>query len=182
MSANGSSYIRAIFNVNQTNSNWGLAPRVASLFIPRGVGNEVSREFNLLYRFHSIQSENESIWVTKLIEGVFEGQDVPNLTPEQFFVGLITWMQKIPNEPLKRTVNHLVRNADGSYNDADLVAILQGAIDDPAGMYTVEERACLISLTLGEPQGASAPIISLRSSSPWKWQLSYKLGIGTLLL
>lgn len=106
----------------------------------------VSREFNLLYRFHSIQSENESKWVTALMESIFPGQDIPSLTPAQFFAGLIGWMQKVPDEPLKRTFDNLVRNADGSYKDEDLVAILQGAIDDPAGTYNFA-RASLIDFT-----------------------------------
>lgn len=106
-----------------------------SIFFPRGVGNTVSREFNLLYRFHSIQSENEIAWTTGFIEKMFPGQDVPNLSSEQFFAGLIKWMMAIPDDPLKRTLNDLVRNEDGSYNDGDLMAILRGAIDDPAGMW-----------------------------------------------
>lgn len=104
--------------------------------LPRGVGNQVSREFNLLYRFHSVQSENESKWTTELMEEMFPGQDVPNLTKDEFFMGLIRWMMSIPDDPLERTIGKLVRNADGSYRDEDLVAILKGAIDDPAGMET----------------------------------------------
>lgn len=64
---------------------------------------------------------------------MFPGQDVPNMSPEKFFAGLGRWMQSIPDDPMKRTFNYLVRNEDGSYNDKDLVEILQGAIADPAG-------------------------------------------------
>lgn len=102
--------------------------------IPCGVGNTVSREFNLLYRFHSIQSEKEAAWVTKFMQELFPGEDVPNMPRERFFLGLRTWMAAIPEEPLKRTFNGLKRNPDGSYNDVDLMKILREAIDDPAGM------------------------------------------------
>lgn len=102
--------------------------------IPRGVGNTVSREFNLLYRFHSIQSEKEAAWVTYFMEALFPGEDIPNLTREKFFEVLRAWMAAIPEEPLHRTFDGLTRNADGSYNDDDLMGILRAAIDDPAGM------------------------------------------------
>lgn len=73
------------------------------------------------------------------MEEMFHGQDVPNLTTEQFIAGLIRWMISIPTDPLKRTIGGLVRNADGSYNDDDLMKILRQAIDDPAGMWILSE-------------------------------------------
>ncbi|KAL0633266.1 hypothetical protein Q9L58_007819 [Maublancomyces gigas] len=136
-------YLRAIYNVNQTTSTWGLGPRVETPIIagsnapiiPRGVGNTVSREFNLLYRFHSVQSEREAACVTKTITDMFGDADVPNLSGREFFTGLGKWMNSIPNEPLDRVVPGLVRNKDNSYNDADLTAILSEAIDDAAGSF-----------------------------------------------
>lgn len=136
------SYVRAIFNVNQAPSNWSIELRKPAPgstippipYIPRGVGNTVSREFNLLYRFHSIQSEKEAAWVTEFFEEIFPGKDIPNMSREEYFDGLRKWAMSIPEEPLDRTFAKLKRNADGSYNDADLMRILREAIDDPAGM------------------------------------------------
>lgn len=134
--------MRAIFNVNQSTSNWSIelrkpapgseSPPLPS--IPRGVGNHVSREFNLLYRFHSIQSEKESLWLTQFMQEIFPGEDIPNLSREKFFQGLRDWQMGIPEEPLDRTFSKLTRNADGSYNDGDLMAIFSEGIDDVAGM------------------------------------------------
>lgn len=137
------SYLRAIYNVNQTTSTWSLGPRELTPnvpggnipIIPRGVGNIVSREFNLLYRFHSVQSEKEAVSITEGFKKIFGDVDIPNLDGREFFMGLIKWMQSIDQDPRKRTIPGLVRNADGRYNDADLTGILSAAIDDPASMY-----------------------------------------------
>lgn len=103
--------------------------------IPSGVGNIVSREFNLLYRFHSVQSEKEAEVITADFKKIFgEDVDIPNLNRKDFLTGLFRWMSSIPDDPMKRTIPGLVRNVDGSYNDRDLSAILSAAIDDPAGM------------------------------------------------
>lgn len=56
------------------------------------------------------------------------------MSREEYFEGLRNWAMSIPEEPLDRTFGKLTRNADGSYNDVDLMRILRDAIDDPAGL------------------------------------------------
>jgi linoleate 10R-lipoxygenase len=52
-------YVRVILNLNRTNSTWTLDPRLekgknfSSDGTPRGIGNQVSAEFSLAYRWHS---------------------------------------------------------------------------------------------------------------------------------
>ena len=43
--------------------------------VPVGEGNVVSIEFNLLYRWHATLSAQDTVWTTKMIEGVMKGQD-----------------------------------------------------------------------------------------------------------
>lgn len=61
-------YLRTIVNLNRSNTTWTLDPRVEMDKIfgqdgtPRGVGNQVSAEFNLVYRWHSAISEKDEKW------------------------------------------------------------------------------------------------------------------------
>lgn len=113
--------------------------------IPRGVGNIVSREFNLVYRWHSVQSEADAVWLNDFMKEMFPGKDVPNLSSDEFFSGLREWMEAIPEEPLERKIHGFPRNADGSYDDEVLMQILREAIDNPAGMllpYLAGDAGC----------------------------------------
>lgn len=99
-----------------------------------GVGNHVSREFNLLYRFHGVLSENDEKWTINFLQKMFPAKDVHKLSREELFGGLGAWMSNMPADPLHRPFHSLTRNKDGRFDDKDLVAILKAAIDDPAGM------------------------------------------------
>lgn len=44
-------------------------------FVPVGQGNVVSTEFNLLYRWHSTLSAQDTEWTTKTFESLFEGKN-----------------------------------------------------------------------------------------------------------
>jgi hypothetical protein len=51
-------------------------------------------------------------------------------------ISTLTAMEKnIPEDPLKRDFAQLKRQADGTYNDDDLVEILQSSISDVAGSF-----------------------------------------------
>jgi hypothetical protein len=59
-------YVRTILNLHRTGSTWNLDPRkdYPEIFgqdaLEKGIGNQVSVEFNLIYRWHSvISSRNE---------------------------------------------------------------------------------------------------------------------------
>lgn len=43
---------------------------------PRGEGNVVSVEFNLMYRWHSTLSEHDTKWVEEKFRGLFPGKDL----------------------------------------------------------------------------------------------------------
>lgn len=71
-------YLRAILNLNEnpTDSNWKLDPRKnLEIFdkggVPRGVGNQVSAEFNMIYRWHAAISNHDEAWINSLFEKVF---------------------------------------------------------------------------------------------------------------
>lgn len=43
---------------------------------PRGEGNVVSIEFNLMYRWHATLSEPDTEWITNKLKGMFPGKDL----------------------------------------------------------------------------------------------------------
>ena len=103
---------------------------------PRGVGNQVSCEFNLLYRFHSGVSKRDDAWTRDFFGKIFPGQDPTTIGVPQLLQGLKAFESSIPKEPEKRTFGGLKRtgaDGTGAFSDDDLVKILKESIEDPAG-------------------------------------------------
>lgn len=139
--ANKNSYIRAIANINHTESTWTLDPRVEidKTFdgegVPRGVGNQVSCEFNLLYRFHSAISKRDNEWTKEFYARILPGVDPLTVSMPMLLQGINKFEQSIDADPSKRVFGGLARTNDGTFDDADLVKILKESIEDPAGTY-----------------------------------------------
>lgn len=134
-------YVRTILNLNRTDSVWSLDPRVD---IKDGVlgeaagqatGNQVSVEFNLVYRWHSCISARDQKWSENLYTELFEGQHPSQITLQQFATGLGRWEAKLPENPAERPFANLQRKADGTYDDGDLVKIFEESVEDVAGAY-----------------------------------------------
>ncbi|KAF2199499.1 heme peroxidase [Delitschia confertaspora ATCC 74209] len=138
-------YLRGLTNAHHSDTDWTLDPRVAigkhfaSDGTPRGVGNQVSAEFNLLYRFHPIISQRDEKWLEDFLTGqVFKGIKKPlhELSPKELLTGLLAYETSIPNDPKVRTFNGLKRNPKtNKFNDADLVEELRKSIEEPAGLF-----------------------------------------------
>jgi linoleate 8R-lipoxygenase/9,12-octadecadienoate 8-hydroperoxide 8R-isomerase len=104
-------YVRTILNVNRTDSDWSLDPRAEMKDC--ATGNQVSAEFNLLYRWYSCVSERDVKWTQPVSERLF---------PE--------------NMPChERPFANLQRLSDGSFDDDDLVKIFRESVDDCAGAF-----------------------------------------------
>ena len=88
-------YLRTILNLNQNtiNSNWTLDPRknFDNVFdtagIPSGIGNQVSAEFNMIYRWHAATSNHEA-WVKSFMKVVFG----PNVDPSEHIHRSNAWL------------------------------------------------------------------------------------------
>ncbi|KAM0454878.1 hypothetical protein ACHAPV_008252 [Trichoderma viride] len=137
-------YLRAITNTHHSDSDWTLDPRVPikdpkdEEELPRGVGNQVSVEFNLLYRFHSCISKKDERWINNFFLKLFPGRnadDLANVSWADLGQALMTFEQSTPKDPSLRTFDGLERQADGRFKDEDLVRILKEAMDDPAGVF-----------------------------------------------
>lgn len=136
------SYLRAIANVPSTESNWTLDPRmnIEKAFdkggVPRGVGNQVSCEFNLLYRFHSAISNRDAEWTKDFYAKIFPNEDPLKISIHRLLQGITEFERGITEDPSERTFAGLVRQKDGAFKDEDLVRILKESIEDPAGTLT----------------------------------------------
>lgn len=134
-------YVRTILALNRTNSSWSLDPRtkegknIFSKGSAEGVGNQVSVEFNVIYRWHSVISLKDEQWTLDEMKRLLNGQDPATASWEEVVGALHSWMASIPDQPEQRIFEDLQRLPDGTFKDEDLVKILTESIEDPAGSY-----------------------------------------------
>ena len=140
-------YVRTIINLTRTNSTWTLDPRVKegdTVFntegTPRGIGNQVSAEFNLVYRWHSAISQRDEKWTEELFKEMF-GKPVDEISMPEMLGGLAKWEQTMPEDPMERNFNKLKRGPDGKFNDDELVEIITESIEDVAGKCSSQSVA-----------------------------------------
>ncbi|KJX94810.1 fatty acid oxygenase like protein [Zymoseptoria brevis] len=142
-------YVRTILNLNRTDDNWQLDPRVD---IPGGIpvatGNQCSAEFNLVYRWHSAVSERDDLWTQQLFRELplpdgLTAEDAAKPENMRKFLMTLAHMQhdtesKDPTErdfpALKSEKMDRIPEGPfkGNYKDDDLVALLTSSIEDCA--------------------------------------------------
>ncbi|KAI8959978.1 heme peroxidase [Daldinia sp. FL1419] len=165
-------YIRAITNTHHSKSDWTLDPRVEmdkqfdGEGAPRGVGNQVSAEFNLLYRFHSCISKKDERWINGFFLKLFPGrkvEDLENISWTELGGALLEFENKTPKDPSLRTFDELKRQEDGTFRNEDLVRILKESMDDPAGVFGARTIPKVLKVveTLGIIQGRKWQTASL---------------------
>ncbi|KAI0885259.1 heme peroxidase [Annulohypoxylon maeteangense] len=164
-------YLRAITNTHHSSSDWTLDPRVEIKAFdgegaPRGVGNQVSAEFNLLYRFHSCISKKDERWMNDFFYSLFDKGEVKDLSTvslEDFGLALLRFEQRIDKDPSKRTFDGLKRQDDGTFKNEDLVRILKEGMEDPAGVFGARTipKALKIIEVLGINQARKWQVASL---------------------
>ncbi|KAI2464196.1 linoleate diol synthase [Annulohypoxylon bovei var. microspora] len=135
-------YVRNIVNLNRSNTTWTLDPRAemgrdvgTNKGSERGTGSMVSAEFNLCYRWHSCISDKDDKWVQEFYRDLFGGKDPLNLSTHDMIMGFAQFDRKIPADPGERVFGGFERNADGKFNDDDLVGCICDAIEDVAGAF-----------------------------------------------
>ena len=132
-------YVRTILNLNRTDSKWDLDPRSAdgkTLFgegAGEAVGNQVSAEFNLVYRWHSCISNKDEEWTNNLYQHMFPGAHSHNLA--DIVKRLSDFGRSVPKDPLERPFANLTRTTNGSYEDEDLASIFAASVEDTAGAF-----------------------------------------------
>lgn len=101
-------YVRTIINLNRSNTTWTLDPRVKmsnTCFnddgTPRGIGNQVSAEFNLVYRWHSSISRRDEQWTEEVFKEMF-GKEASEISMPEMLGGLAKMQATMPEDPLQR--------------------------------------------------------------------------------
>lgn len=139
-------YLRTIVNLNRSNTTWTLDPRaeMGKVFghdgTPSGVGNQVSAEFNLAYRWHSAISEKDEKWTEDLYKELF-GKDAADVSLPELLQGLGKWEHGLDKDPQKRPFARLQRDADGKLPDDGLVEILTSSIEDISGKSWIHSQS-----------------------------------------
>lgn len=170
-------YLRGITNVHHSTSSWTIEPRVEilnkdfSLAVERGVGNQVSAEFNLLYRFHSAVSQRDDKWTGMFFREIFGDRKPEDIPIHEFIEGSLAWEAKIPAEPSKREFGGLKRDPEtGLFDDDAMVQILKESIEDPAGRSFASNPGVFLSqgLIFSVAQVLLAQEISPNTYEQWK--------------
>lgn len=141
-------YLRGLTNAHHSATSWTLDPRIEigkeydGNGVPRGMGNQVSAEFNLLYRFHSVISLRDEKWLNEFLKSLFPDTTKPisELNPQELLQGLLRYEQSIDADPSKREFGGIKRGSDGKFKDEDLVRIMKESIEDPAGETSSKTR------------------------------------------
>jgi hypothetical protein len=144
-------YVRTILNLNRTDDNWQLNPRIPIKGGPPvGTGNQCAAEFNLVYRWHSAVSDRDDKWTQQLFKELplpdrlkEPGVDVSAPENMRDFLMTLGHMEahNMKTDPWKRqwpalASEKLSRKTEGPYKgffeDDDLAQILTESIEDCA--------------------------------------------------
>ena len=134
-------YVRTILNINRTDSTWSLDPRaemkdgLLGEAAGQATGNQVSAEFNLVYRWHACVSKRDEKWTEETFKELFQGKDPATINLNEFVQALGRWEAKLPEQPEDRPLANLRRKPDGSFDDDDLVKIFEESVEDCAGAF-----------------------------------------------
>jgi linoleate 8R-lipoxygenase / 9,12-octadecadienoate 8-hydroperoxide 8R-isomerase len=129
-------YVRTILNLNKSNSNWALDPRTDIKGVPVAAGNQVSAEFNLIYRWHSAISPRDADWTWKLWKTNFPDLDPATVDFHQFVMAASKIEDKLKDvSPNERPFNNWTRGKDGQFSDDELVAELSASIEDCSNSF-----------------------------------------------
>ncbi|KAG4035571.1 hypothetical protein MFRU_001g03400 [Monilinia fructicola] len=134
-------YVRTILNLNRTTSKWDLDPRTEEaknlLNKPaaEGVGNQVTAEFNLIYRWHAAISQRDEKWTNEEYAKLFPNKDPADVTLPELLRAFHTMEAELPTDPSQRAFADLNRLSDGSYDDESLVSIFQSSVEDLSGAF-----------------------------------------------
>ncbi|PYI22509.1 heme peroxidase [Aspergillus japonicus CBS 114.51] len=134
-------YVRTILNINRTDSTWSLDPRaemqdgLLGEAPAQATGNQVSAEFNLVYRWHSCISKRDEKWTQDMYRELFPGKEPEEISLREFLRGVGQWEARLPEEPSERPFAGLQRKEDGSLDEGELAKLFADSVEDCAGAF-----------------------------------------------
>ncbi|KAH7131804.1 putative prostaglandin G/H synthase 2/cyclooxygenase 2, pgh2/cox2 [Dendryphion nanum] len=143
-------YLRALMGFHQWNTNFTLDPRldIDHHNVSRGIGNQVTVEFNLLYRFHCAISVHDEEYTKRFMQKTMGIANPDELTLETF-VALMKQGAEMEKKKEKKTEpweiefgipgetgTHFTRNKiTGLFDDQTMINALTAAMDDPISNF-----------------------------------------------
>ncbi|TFB06849.1 Linoleate 10R-lipoxygenase [Trichoderma ghanense] len=134
-------YVRNIINLNRVDTEWTLDPRQeAGVDVgtakgsERGVGNCVSAEFNLCYRWHSCISETDEAWIHAFYDDLL-GDNYGTMDLRTLMIAVHKFARGLPADPADCVFGGFARGPDGRFDDDDLVNCIATAIEQPGGSF-----------------------------------------------
>lgn len=94
----------------------------------------------MFYRWHTAMSAKDEVWAHDLYKDVFPNDDPATLSLPAFIEGLRRWEHGVNPDPGKRAFGNLERQANGSFEDAELVKLLQESTEDVAGTFAYQMK------------------------------------------
>ncbi|WPH04110.1 putative hem peroxidase superfamily, hem peroxidase, animal-type, cytochrome P450 superfamily [Acrodontium crateriforme] len=170
-------YVRTILNLNKTDEDWQLNPRMD---IPDGppvaTGNQCAAEFNLVYRWHSAVSTGDDAWTRQLFKEIVEeplGMTAAEAArPENLpkFLGVLGQLEAKagaldpPDRPFPSLKNEqLERIKDGPrkgcFKDDDLASILTAGVEDVANAMGPQQVPVVMK---------AIEILGIRQARTWR--------------
>ncbi|KAF2628738.1 heme peroxidase [Macroventuria anomochaeta] len=134
-------YVRTILNLQRVDSDWKLDPRKdfdkppGQTDMEKACGNQISVEFNLIYRWHSTISTKDERWLEQHTSKLLPDVKVESMTVQELYTYMHQFGAQQPSDPSQRTWNGLQPQPGGYFNDADLVRVLTEATEDTAASF-----------------------------------------------
>lgn len=128
-------YIPTLVGIPELNAARVLDPSVFGDDVKdsTATGNQVSCEFNLIYKFHTMISDKDDKYLQSLLKNILPGKDISTITSSEYEQAVAGYLGKFDKDPSKRSVVGLSRGSTGTLDDAALVKILTASTEDCAG-------------------------------------------------
>ncbi|PVF94289.1 heme peroxidase [Serendipita vermifera] len=141
-------YLSGILGTFREASEWCLNPleeirQGGKTIVNRAEGNQVTVEFNLLYRWHATMTPDDEQWLEEAFKWAL-GKDhevqkmAPGhveLTEKDLRTAAMALAAKQGTIPHKWTFGGLARNSDGGFNDYEVAKVLHKATETSACAY-----------------------------------------------
>lgn len=171
-------YVRNILGLHRTNTSWMLDPRSTyeRKTAASATGNQVSAEFNLIYRWHSCLSERDEKFTEEAARQMFSGADPEELTAKVLIEKLSEWEASIPSDPRHRSFAQMARLESGSFADDDLAQLWTESVEDKAAAFGARQvpRILRIVEILGIEQSRQWGLCSLNEFRSFFGLSAYK--------
>ncbi|EUC55588.1 linoleate diol synthase, partial [Rhizoctonia solani AG-3 Rhs1AP] len=132
-------YLASILGIVREGSDWSLNPfqdivQSERNHVPRGDGNSVSVEFNLLYHWHPTTSALDEEWTEGVFRRIFGDKPFEQITPAEFAKASALIASAEPDKA-KWEFGGMKRGPDGRFNDAELAQAIIGATSHVASAF-----------------------------------------------